>query len=1145
MAEESPKIEEKQKETEQTQIFPTGTEDSLISGPEATLGHLVKQEEPETQEDRTPSETPEKKEVEPEIRPLEEKIFTSEFIKEKVIKLLQSLNNVKEIKKIEVKGSENNIELILSVVGKKGPVTIKNIDASALLETTNGKINLKNYQITASAFEGMVRELIVPKLKQVPDLIKLYIENEEGKKVKELEIINGELKVVFVEPASLKNEEKSSPETPEEKEASFLESVVREEEAKLENASPAQKEKITARIAKIKEKIAEKFKGKIKSPEKFTKEMDLELLVPLEFKNLDEAQKLKVVQDLKRRVVDIVKSDAQTQYSEFIKKEGVLGKISSSLLGKEFITASNERDSFNNIKGTEEGKKFLADNLKILVEKTREQKIYIGDDGRPKISFLVPPENPEEVGWKQEAVAIDDFNKAANAFAQMPYEWGQEKKHLLSGNKRKYEKAKDEYERTRGIVLGIKTKENPEEKSEKMLELLQIHNAIQMEQVMNTHPEFEKVLWDLSKEKNIGKETILGTGRTLKNMLNMVTGKNWTNRAIMATGYGARMLARGAALATGMTPLTYLGGVIVGGIMGGLRGKIRGKETLQERRKQARYGQKDTSAEKVLTTDADHLIKQLEKLINEVENAESDEQKSKKLASLATRIEHTQGKIEKGLVNFGNANSFVQNQYGLVNNLNKALVLKELNSEKINKNLKSEIDNLLSRIGGGIAEKTSEAQKKFINKQMLKGAAYGAGFATAGYVLRYVGEHLGWWGEQGAENIPPEKEITEVSESKIPTAPPAENVTPSPETTPEPASTETTPKTPPAELKIEPPEKIAIIGKGEGIEHAFRRQIEEDADLAKKLGYTGALSDKEELHKFSGGAAHHLAIEKGYADTGGHEIRITEANKVAYEVKLEGGKVVVEEKDLTGETFEKIEGKRAFGETKSPYDKELGAPAHETTPETAPTVKQAPQAVLDEARTPEKIIPTEAVPTETVSAETTPAKTTPAEVKRPEPYEPDPNIRAMHEEAVRRELLEKYNQPGQVQDFSNLTAEEKNMILLSHPEFASDQYGLGTEKLLQVYEANQKDLSFLFGNNSTNVWEHLKNVPAKEVIDQTVGNDATVRMAKYLRVLANFSRIEPEATLTRTESTEQYVARALQKLASEEKLEIFQTSVRR
>ena len=69
----------------------------------------------------------------------------------------------------------------------------------------------------------------------------------------------------------------------------------------------------------------------------FLSEFNLYQLVPREFRMLNEAQQLKVVRDLKRRIVDIVKSDAQTQYSEDLKGKSKIKAIASSLVKEKDI----------------------------------------------------------------------------------------------------------------------------------------------------------------------------------------------------------------------------------------------------------------------------------------------------------------------------------------------------------------------------------------------------------------------------------------------------------------------------------------------------------------------------------------------------------------------------------------------------------------------------------------------------------------------------------------------------------------------------------------------------------------------------------------------------------------------------------------
>lgn len=87
-----------------------------------------------------------------------------------------------------------------------------------------------------------------------------------------------------------------------------------------------------------------------------------------------------------------------------------------------------------------------------------------------------------------------------------------------------------------------------------------------------------------------------------------------------------------------------------------------------------------------------------------------------------------------------------------------------------------------------------------------------------------------------------------------------------------------------------------IVHKGEGIESAFIRQIENNHDLAKELGFKGDINDAKALHEFAGREAHIIAIKEGYVDGAGHEVRVMEADKMGYEIKVDNGHIIVDEK---------------------------------------------------------------------------------------------------------------------------------------------------------------------------------------------------------------------------------------------------------
>ncbi len=482
----------------------------------------------------------------------------------------------------------------------------------------------------------------------------------------------------------------------------------------------------------------------------FITEYDLESSLSPEFKNLDEAQKLLVIHGLKQRIVDMVKADAQTQYSEDLKSKKGLKFIFSSFragINKNRNIKILEAKAFKEINGTDAGKQLIAENLAQLTQMAKGREVEIGEDGKPNLIYI--NKNDIKNASLEEKASVIEFNIAANAFRALPYEWGQEK----SGkHKKAYEEAKAAYEKARNEILNIQiSKETEKTKREEIVtSLLQLDNILQLDQLLNTHPEFEKLLNDLPQNSTFKEQ--------LKDVLHTVTGGN-----ILAFGggIGARMLAGGAALATGISALTIVAAPVIGAAVGGYRGKMRAEGTLEEKKITARHGQKDESKERVHTTDVTLLNQRLERTIKDLEffnigdTAKDKRMTERKLSLLILTIDHVRGKIERGQVNFGDPKLALTNQFALTRNLNYALTLKEsllpANKDAVEKNIDSLLATYVNPLSQTLETKTSEAQKTFVKEQMKKGAKWGAGFALAGYTVRSLGEHIGWWGGNGAE----------------------------------------------------------------------------------------------------------------------------------------------------------------------------------------------------------------------------------------------------------------------------------------------------------------------------------------------------------------------------------------------------------
>ena len=540
--------------------------------------------------------------------------------------------------------------------------------------------------------------------------------------------------------------------------------AIEREEAQEQNPTQSE-ENIPSENNKENKETPQNTKEKI---ENTIKHLGIEGVISPEFKNMTEAQQFLVLNSLKQRIIDIVKSDAQTQYSEELKNK-MIGEganasktkkiwvgIRNSLKGiganitKDIDMKELENKILEELLTTEEGKNFITKEIDLLVKINSQKQVEINEKGNPIINFTeqLNIENPTE----EEKEAINRYNEAANEWRQIPYEWGQEgkkvysgeKKILEGGNRKKYEKAKEKYEDAKSEILAIKEKrESKENKGKALYEMLQISNALEFDQLTNTHPEFEKELEKLAKTAGF-KESLGFVGKFYNNAFG---GKgsinNVATKLAFLSGFGLRAGTKIAIATMGLTGTiaatasSLLAAPLIGAGIGAWKGRLRGIEALNKKEKEARYGTKNKKErDTVIMTDVTHLNKRLEDLIEEVEEVEETGDKtkiSKALAVLSVRIGHTQGKVEKGQVNFGDKKSLLGNQMRLLENLNKAIVLveslKEEKHERLDKDGKTighittteEINSLLSLVATQIAEKTSKEKHKFIEKQWKRG----------------------------------------------------------------------------------------------------------------------------------------------------------------------------------------------------------------------------------------------------------------------------------------------------------------------------------------------------------------------------------------------------------------------------------------
>lgn len=470
----------------------------------------------------------------------------------------------------------------------------------------------------------------------------------------------------------------------------------------------------------------------------FIAKFKLEDALNSEFINLSPERKLQVVERLQKRIVDLVKSNAETQYSKDLSSRGKL-KALRATFSKARETKTLEAEIFAKIRDTEEGKQIILKDLDTLTQMASKTEVQIGKEGRPEIVFLAMPERGNVSYFEKAKLATEEFNAAANKFKNVPYEWGQER----SGkNRDKYDEVKAEYESAKERAIRDRIHyTNADAKAKTMLDMFGIDSMVKMEQFLNTHPQIEKALQDFENEGK-ARDTAKGVWDKLASAF---TGKN---AAATAVGIGLRFAARGAAWATSISGITLVAAPVIGAAIGAWRGNINAKNTLEQRQKDARRGKKDESKEKRVTSDATKLTKKLEGIIQDIEQETDAKERSKKIALLGVRIEHTKGKIEKGEVSFGDAESSLANQFMLLEQLNQAIVLNAYHEKEkeVKLEFKNHIEGWLKKTSGYISETTTKAQQDFVKEKMKNAAILGAGFAVGGYLAKYAAEYFGWWG---------------------------------------------------------------------------------------------------------------------------------------------------------------------------------------------------------------------------------------------------------------------------------------------------------------------------------------------------------------------------------------------------------------
>ncbi len=443
-----------------------------------------------------------------------------------------------------------------------------------------------------------------------------------------------------------------------------------------------------------------------------------------DFRELDDAQKGLVLENLKQLALANIQKGAIEKFGKEKEEAEWFKRMGMNAFKRFYMAGSEKKVAAETLHGgmakhgeliREISKNVLDSNLDV----EWNHDIFI-DKKTLSINYSGYFENWEKLS-EEEREQVQDFNKLANKMANAGTEW-------VYGDNRKLEKLKEKYEAARANVLSIKEKEFGS-KENAAWAVAEMDRKMSMNQWLNASPNATKEL-DKMESQSVWI-------RALKNTIA-------ERGSYMAMGYAGRTLLTGA--------LGVLGAPLVAAGMGGWIARRRAIENLKEDAMVAtRGGEQKMIREGILefkdkegkilksekrkvellnVVDAKNLFKNMNRLTSQILDAKTEEEKTKLLQLLNTRILYTRAKVDKGLVNFGEGKEKLSNQYMLAMRLAGAETAYRMNQSNVKTAIEERLESFL-----GFKKSKIESQ---VRKEMARGMAMGAGFALLGAAIREI-----------------------------------------------------------------------------------------------------------------------------------------------------------------------------------------------------------------------------------------------------------------------------------------------------------------------------------------------------------------------------------------------------------------------
>ncbi|MFA6194631.1 MAG: hypothetical protein WC719_02715 [Patescibacteria group bacterium] len=515
------------------------------------------------------------------------------------------------------------------------------------------------------------------------------------------------------------------------------------------------------------------------------------------FSELTQAQQALVYDGLKQMSLVEVKSRAQEDFKESMKEKGFFGRIFKGLTKKYNIAQEEKKEAAYVKRG---GLALHQSNLEELTGMISALKIDATiENGQVKVNYL----KTKEALSAEQNETLKEFNDVADRFSKLPQEWSL--KTASQKERGEYQYLSALYEAHKADALEV-LKVGGSDKSA-LLEMHKTDYQIKMMQFLAAHPEidkeFSKIEHQSALKKMISGEAAargsymaggFAVRHTLVGLIGLgglpVAAASFVAAPLAAAGIGAwrgrdraktSLVEKDIAGRKTNEPVKITNvGRIRKEIVNSLKDLVPAEYALNPQdwyqaaaseEEKKRYDKlqreyqivmnvyEDQVAKESDKTEkhfykADDLTEKLQSLITKAKTLEGNEFRSA-LLSLKVRAQFSEDKLAAGLVNFG-AGGALSEKLDLVQALSEARSLVTLNSAALEKkkedqealgdpqkDLEKRFASLFNSKYFEFDKNLDEARKKYIKKEMIKGAGIGATFAIGGALLRDLAGELG------------------------------------------------------------------------------------------------------------------------------------------------------------------------------------------------------------------------------------------------------------------------------------------------------------------------------------------------------------------------------------------------------------------